>query len=309
MKRVLVTGATGFLGAHVVRELNARGWMPIPTARAGTDRARLADVAGLRWVDLDLLSPISIQQAFAEVKPAAVIHSAAYGVDFRQQDPQVAIATNVTATALLLEAAANVGVKRFVHVGTCYEYGDKTGPILESDPLSPTTLYGATKAAGTLLALERSKTLGLPLVVVRPFGMYGPAEGAHKLVPLIKRACEVGEKLPLTSGEQIRDYIYVGDVVAALIELLEADSFPANEVFNLGSGRPVMIKEFVSECAKVFGDLTLMAFGALDYRPNEMWSVVSEPTKWERYFAQPVARTTLAEGLATLIGNDWEHVR
>ena len=206
MKRVLVTGATGFLGAHVVAELLRRGQHAIAARRQDSDPWRLAQHDDLPYVPLDLCSRDSLRRALNSVKPAAVVHCGAYGVDYRQQTPLDAIVTNVTGTGMLVEAAAQAGVERFIHVGTGYEYGSKTSPISETDRLAPATLYGATKAAGALAAVETAGRWQLPLCVVRPFTMYGPGEGVQKLVPAIQIACRTNRTLALTKGEQVRDY-------------------------------------------------------------------------------------------------------
>lgn len=283
----------------MVRALLAAGFEPIPAARVGSDRWRLEGL-DLAWGELDLSAGEAMAGVLAQLRPDAIVHCAAYGVDYRQQDLMEAIAVNVTGTARLVEAAAQAGVARFLHVGTCFEYAEKSSPLQEHDPLSPATLYGATKAAGSLLALERAKSLGLSLCVIRPFGMFGPLEGPHKLVPLIQQASETSRALPLTEGEQIRDYTYVGDIADCLVEMLRRADFPRGEVFNLGSGTPIALKDFVLRCARVFDGEAWMRLGALEYRPNEVRMLVADSAKWEGYYGRPVVRTRLEEGLAAM---------
>lgn len=306
--RVLVTGATGFLGAHVVRTLLKRDLTPIPTARKGSDLGRLAGTA-LSCLEMDVLSPASVRAAFETAAPDAVVHCAAYGVDFRQQDARTAILVNVAGTALVAEEAARMQVRRFIHVGTSYEYADKPSPLVETDPAAPMSLYGATKASGTLLALERSSRAGLPLAVVRPFGMFGPGEGDHKLIPLIMRACEKGEPLSLTGGEQIRDYLYVEDAAEAIVEMLLHPSFPSGEIFNLGSGVPQPLRDFILACARELGGESLMRLGELPYRPQEAWSVVADCAKWEGYYGKPISRTSREQGLKLTVSHRSEIAR
>lgn len=296
--RVLVTGATGFLGSYLVRALRESGCDPIPAMRAGADCWRLQGL-DFDWCMLDMVSGASIQQAVARVKPDVLVNCAAYGVDYRQQDPQEAIAVNVAAVSSLVMAAAEAGVERVVHVGTCFEYGDKAHPIHERELLEPTTLYGTTKAAGTLIALERAKKLGLKLSVVRPFGVYGPLEGGHKLVPSILEACVKGEPIELTKGEQIRDYLFIGDVAEALVKMVTWKDFPAGEIFNVGSGVPMLLRDFVTACAEAFGGPSLLRFGARNYRRDEMMSLVADCSKWRQFYGESVQKTSLEQGLST----------
>ena len=297
MARILVTGATGFLGSHVIRSLIGVGLEPLAAARPTSYPWRLVDLANLSWIKLDVCSPESIQAALDVTCPDVIIHCAAYGVDYRQQDTSMAIRTNVEGTVALVTAAAAAGVQRIIHVGSCFEYGHKSEPCKETDLLAPSGLYGATKAAGSLLALERAKALGLDLCVVRPFGMYGPSEDEFRLVPQIIRACRDGKRLPVTTGAQLRDYSYVGDVAQAIVSILQAASFPEGEIFNLGSGEAIQLREFIIACARHFGGENLLDFGALEYRPNEMWQLVADISKWKSRFGSCISQIPLDQGL------------
>lgn len=306
MRKLLVTGATGFLGSHVARVAAKRGFEVIACARAGSDKWRLKDLASdITWLELDLINDSSIEAALGKTRPDIIIHCAAYGVDYRQQDSRLAVQTNIVGTHYLLETAAKYAVNRFVHIGSCFEYGDKSEPIKESESLNPTGIYGSTKAAASILALERARSLGLPLVIVRPFGMYGPLEGSHRLVPQVLNACRQRVPLKLTGGAQVRDYTFVIDAAEAIVYLAVSDNFPAGEVFNLASGVPVVLKDFVLECARQFDGEELMLFGELPYRPGEMWYLVGDVEKWLAYFRFPVAKTSLKEGIRIMI--EWEY--
>ncbi|MGE0385022.1 MAG: NAD-dependent epimerase/dehydratase family protein [Gammaproteobacteria bacterium] len=252
--RVLVTGASGFLGAHVAAACAGAGLRPVAAVRAGSDLRRLRALAGeIDTVALDLADPVAARTALERARAAAVVHCAAYGVDYRQQDAAAAIAINVSGTAALIEAAADAGLARFVHVGTCYEYGDVDAPIPEGAPLCPIGLYAASKAAAALIAIDRAAECALALTVLRPGAMYGPHEGAHKLVPQLLRACMEGEPLPLSSGTQCRDYVFVADVADACVRALAAPATASAAVYNLGSGVATTVRELAARVAAVCG--------------------------------------------------------
>lgn len=301
MSAVLVTGASGFLGAHVVRRLHKLGHQTLAAVRAGSSRWRLDDCPAVTWIDLDLRSPDAIREAVAKARPMAIVHCAAYGVDHREADLAQAVAINATAPGLLVEAAASYGVQRFIHVGTAYEYGDHAGLIAEDAPLRPRSLYGTTKAAGALIALERARTLRLPLSVIRPFGFYGPQESEGKLFPQIRAACRARTPLSLGAGNQVRDYLYVQDVARVVEIMLETQAFPEAEVFNIGSGRGVPLRDLILSAARAFGDEAFMRFGELPSRPNEVSSLVADIRKWVRWFGTPLELTPFEEGLQTML--------
>ena len=286
---VLVTGASGFLGAHVVRVLLAAGRGVV--AARHRDTSRLADI---ETVTLDLTNGDSVAQAIAAVRPFAIIHCAAYGVDHRQQDFTAALAVNVAGTVALIDAARGAGTGRMVHVGTAAEYGGHDGAIAEDAAPRPRGVYGVTKAAATLAALDRAG--GLPLAVVRPFAMYGPGEGAHKFVPMVVRACRDGTRLELSPGGQVRDYAYVGDVAAAIADLALGDGFPGGEIINLASGRPVTLKAVGLAARAAAGGGGDLDWGAKPYRDDESMMLVGDVAKAQRLLGWR-ASATLAEGM------------
>ena len=297
MPVLLVTGATGFLGAHVAAGAKARGLGVRAAVRATSERTRLCRLApGLSTLDLDLAdTALDLAAALAGID--ALIHCAAYGVDYRQSDFATALALNVAATMRLAEAAAQVGV-RFVHVGTSYEYGSQEGIVAEQCRLAPGGIYGVTKAAATLALQDLARRTGAPIVILRPFSMYGPLEGGHKFVPMVMAATCQGRPVALTPGHQERDYLYVADVAQACLDLATGAPFPAGEIFNVCSGQGLSLRALAEAAVKAAGgDLDLLRWGAQPYRPAESMRVVGDPAKlmaatgWR-------ATTPLAQGMA-----------
>ncbi|MEI6985822.1 MAG: NAD-dependent epimerase/dehydratase family protein [Rhodospirillaceae bacterium] len=289
--KVLVTGASGFFGSHICRTFQRNpgqlypGLEVVASVRTGSDRRRLERLAaGVSIVVFDLLADRSeIEAVFERFQPEIVVHCAAYGVDYRERITELAIATNVGATAKLIEIAAKHGVGRFLHIGTCSAYGGGDELIDETAPLAPRGIYAATKAAGALIALERGAACGLPLLVIHPFSMYGPLEGIHKFVPMVMTHCLESRPLDLTSGEQKRDYIYVGDVAEACLMLATIDDFPAGEVINVGSGISVSLRSFGDAAARMVGNgEQWLRWGRLPRRPDDIGLLVADTGKLHR---------------------------
>jgi nucleoside-diphosphate-sugar epimerase len=285
--RVLVTGAGGFLGGHVAKVLKRKGFAVAPAVRSRHEKGCIV---------LDVRCKEQVGDVFRTVRPTHVVHCAAYGVNFADQDPRMAIEINVLGSLSVMEAAAEQGVQHFLHIGSCFEYGSKPGAISEAACAEPTGVYGASKAAATLMLIERARALGVPLTVARPFGMWGPGEADYRLLPQIVKAWRRREPLDLTLCDVVRDYTFVEDMAEYVSELLEVENLPAGAIVNLGSGRAVELRGFVLEIADLLGIRELMRFGRRSHRAGEMASLVAD-VSYMRHLLGKMPETTLAEGL------------
>lgn len=289
--RILVTGSQGFLGSHIVARGKSLGRAMVPTCR-GASRGEA--------LQLDVCDPQSVEEAFRRILPSTVIHCASYGVNYADQDPDLAMKVNICGSLRVLESAARYGTKRVVHIGSCFEYGDQAGPISEGAPLNPTAIYGATKAAVTLLLRERAKGLGIDLMVLRPFGMWGPGEPRHRLIPQVVEACLDGRPLKLTACEILRDYTYVEDMAEKILALATLPQVARGMVINVGSGRGVQLRDFVLSVARVLKGEQLMHFGQLAYRPTEMMSLVADVEQSRRLLGAS-REILLADGVNRMV--------
>ena len=277
-RRVLVTGASGFIGSHLTRRLVQLGAEVIAWTASTQRLQRLSDVAGqIRLSQVDIRNFQQVQEACRKIQPEFVYHLAAYGVNYDEQDAVQAVAVNVQGTTHVLEALSEAGCRRIISTGTWAEYGAKDHPIREEEPLEPVGIYGCTKAAATTIALGIASLRRLPLTILRPFSIYGPGEGNYKFIPTVIQSCLKKQSPRLTSCRQIRDYIFIEDLVEAYLKAAEADagSFP---VLNVASGQPVALKEIVFSILRHFPEVQ-PAFGALPDREQEIWSVQADVTR------------------------------
>jgi len=182
----------------------------------------------------DLRNPASLESLFATYRFRSVFHLAACGVQDGSASPADMVSVNAAGSLSLAQIALRYDVARFVYCGSGLEYECLDAPVCESAALSAANLYGASKASGWLLLDYLRRIEGLPLTTVRPFTVFGPAESECKLIPYAIGKALRREPLQLTAGTQIRDYVYVSDVVEALI--LAAASDVTGAVFNIGSG-------------------------------------------------------------------------
>jgi len=275
-RRVLVTGATGFIGRWAARALTEAG---ADLCLSGRDAALLravCDVYGIRGEisEADLAEPEAFARLYTQARPAAIFNLAGYGVDREERDPALSAAINTRLVQEMAEVIASGGAsgwlgQQLIHVGSAFEYGPVEGELTEESPTKPTSLYGETKLAGTRHLLEVQARTGLRAVTARLFTVYGPGEHATRLLPSLMRAARSGEVLPMTAGEQQRDFIYVGDVAEGLLRLGMLDQAPG--IVNLATGQLTSVREFVECAAEVLGlRAEQLQFGALPYRADEV---------------------------------------
>jgi nucleoside-diphosphate-sugar epimerase len=299
--RILVTGATGFLGAHLVRALVGGGHDVTATYRPQADRWRLADVTDrVRWMSMDLADSSSIRQVVQQGRPHTVVHCAAYGMNYAEQSFEEGVRINICATRILFQEAAAAGTRRFIHSGSCFEYGNKSVPVTEDEVLEPISMYGVTKATATLLVLQLSRALGMPAAVVRPFGIYGPADRGDKFVPQLIRSCLSKRPIALSGGAQIRDYTFVKDAVDLYVRLAESEAFPSGQIINLAGGRPVTLKHIGEIVARLTRNQQSLQWGALPYRPDEVMTLTAQTEKAKRLLGW-APNIDLEEGLEETI--------
>jgi UDP-glucose 4-epimerase len=294
-RRILITGSAGFIGTHLVQYLEQAGIPYIGTTHVSSAPAG----AGGRWIPLDLSDSAAVAAVVAREQPEIVFHLAGVlGADRSLEFAERAVQGNFVASHHLLTALGrSAQPQRIVLVGSSEEYGrQESVPYTEDMSPRPVSPYSASKAAITQFALLYHELHALPAVVLRPFVVYGPGQRPPMLVPALMHALARGEPFPMTAGAQTRDFVYVADVVAALIAAAVAND-AAGEVFNVCSGEERSIREVAEMSVHVTGatDDTLQ-FGAVPYRQNEVWRLVGSNRKARRILGwRP--RIGLEEGL------------
>ncbi len=259
MKKLLVTGGSGFIGSHFVRRFhrNHSDWTVLNldklTYCGNRENTRsLEGDARYQFVQADICD----EKAVNALMPGAdaVVHFAAEThVDRSIDNAEDFLMTNVFGSRVLVEAARRHGVKRFIHVSTDEVYGSlETGSALEDDPLEPSSPYSASKASSDLLVRSYWKTYGQPVIITRCTNNYGPNQFPEKVIPLFVTNLLEGKTVPLYgAGKNCRDWIYVEDHCAALELVLEKGK--AGEIYNIGSGNEINNLELTRTILKLMG--------------------------------------------------------
>ena len=283
-ERLLLTGATGFVGRALVAPLAARGFAVHAVGRGGP-----VPVDAAAWHRADLLDGASARALLREVRPTVLVHAAWYVVHGRFWTAPENTAW-VEASEALAQAFVELGGRRMVGLGSCVEYADAAGedaaPWPESRALAPTTPYGRAKAELSARLARMAERRGLSLAWARLFHLFGEGEHPDRLVPSVARALLEGREAACASGRPVRDFAstrFVGEALAAL-----AASDVVGPV-NVASGEGRAIAELVRVLGAAAGRQDLVRLGALPDRPGEVPRMVADVTRLRREvgFAKP----------------------
>jgi nucleoside-diphosphate-sugar epimerase len=302
---VLVTGATGFIGSHLTRRLVREGAEvhAVTSTVSSVYPVRLLDVRDdLRLHGANLNDRGALDVLVAESKPRLVFHLGAYthvGKSWTRIDE--CIQTNVQGTVNLLQALDRSDYERFVYTSSSEVYGDIPVPFREDASVRPISPYSVSKYSGEVFCRMLHQGRGWPIVTVRPFNGYGPAQSPDRVVPEIIVKALRKEELAMTQGRQTREFNYVEDLVDGF---LKAGLTPGveGEVFNIGGGEEIAMRDLATTILDLMGNPIKADIGALPERPTEIWSMRSDVTKARERLGLAPARP-LREGLALTI--DW----
>ncbi len=295
MNKILVTGATGFVGARVVRQLVEQGRDVAVLVRESSATRRIDDIIGRCTVIRGDLAQIgATSAALSGYGPQAVLHLAWGGVKGADRNHLMQL-RNVQSSIALYEMTQALGCGHFVGLGSQAEYGLLSGRIAETAPTRPTTLYGAAKLATGLVLERAAAATERPFSWLRLFSSYGPDDNPSWLIPYLIARLQAGERPSLTPGEQVWDYLHVDDVAAGVIAALDAG---AVGVFNLGSGQGRPLRDIITTLRDTIDPALPLGFGEVPYRPDQVMHLEADigaltaATGW-----QPTI--DLAEGLAS----------
>lgn len=275
---VLVTGAGGLVGRSLVPYLAKSG------ARLTTlGRSARAEVPGHALI----AEPFRAEAIRSVAKGLAfdyVFHLAAYGVDPKARDVTEMVEVNVGASLALIETVT--ARRAYVHVGSCSEYAPRSDGrnLREDDAIETGKLYGATKAAATIAASAIAATRKQPFVAARLFHVYGPREAPHRLLPSLASQLLKGQTVPLSPGTQVRDFMSVTDAVEGLAALAAATTDEGGQsIVNLCTGEAASVRSFAeAACRAVGAPMSLLDFGALQFRPDDVMHLVGDTTALHR---------------------------
>ncbi len=295
--KLLITGASGFVGSAVAKAALADGHDVACTGRASSP-PRLAEIAGdIAYHPRALGDPGSIEKLCETVRPDAVIHCAWDGVSGKNRS-SIAQLANIDVVCRLVQAAAEAGATKFVGIGSQAEYGRVDRRVDETQVPKPDTLYGAAKLAACHLASRLAAQDGMDFAWLRLFATYGPGDNGNWLIPSLIAEMRSGRRPRTSAGIQKWDYLYIDDVARGILAACTTPA--ATGIFNLASGRPIAVRMIVERLRDLAAPGLELVFGEIPLGKTQIMHLegdigrLRELTGWS-------PKVELDEGLARTV--------
>lgn len=284
MKRIIITGATGFVGANLARRLLQEGHEVHLLLRSGYSAWRINEIVPHVHLHLvDFLNPTEVQATFARISADWIFHLAAHGAYSWQQDVSQIMQTNFLSTVNLVEAALAVGFEAFINTGSSSEYGYKDHAPAEDEGIDPNSYYAVAKSAATMYCRHVALSKKVNLVTLRLYSVYGPYEEKGRLIPAIILNGLQGKLPPLVNPAIARDYIYTEDVNEAYLAVATAQQAPLGSIYNVGTGIQTSLKEVVDVAQSLLPIADKPQWGTMEGRSwdTDIWVADSSKLQQE----------------------------
>lgn len=312
-KKILVTGADGFIGSHLTEELVRKGCDVRALVQYNSfdswgwlDQSEPEIRKSLEVVAGDIRDPHGVRNAMQGCD--VVLHLAALiAIPYSYHSPDTYIDTNVKGTLNIVQAARALGVSKVVHTSTSEVYGTaKYVPITEEHPLQGQSPYSASKIGADQIAFSFYSSFSTPVAIIRPFNTYGPRQSARALIPTVISQIAAGAKrLKLGALHPTRDFNFVKDTVAGFIAIAQSD-VSAGEVINIGSNYEISIGDTVDLIAEMMGIDVDVETEDIRLRPERseverLWADNSKAERLIGWKPEYAGRNGLRRGLAETI--------
>lgn len=307
-KRVVVTGAGGFIGSHLVERLVGHGAQVTAVVRYNSrgdeGNLRFVPVEVRRALDVRRIELTDLDAVRQMLKGVQVVFNlaASVGIPYSYANPQDVVLNNVSSTLNLLLVGRETGVERFVQTSTSEVYGSaRQVPIPETHPYQPQSPYSASKIATDNIALSFWHSYGLPVAVIRPFNTYGPRQSARAVLPSVICQAVGGGDIKVGETSTTRDFNYVDDTVQGFLLVAESPK-TVGEILNVGSGREVSIADAIALIVKLVGKGSRIVRDERRIRPekSEVSRLCADISK-ARGLLNYAPRVELEEGLRRTI--------
>ena len=280
LTKIFVTGATGFIGANIVRRLVSTGFESIfVSVRKSSNLWRIKNLLGkIKPVDFDFADGKEVLKKIKKVNPEIIIHTATCGGFAFQDNYRDIIAANITNTVNLLESVKTLNLRLFVNTGSSSEYGIKSEPMSEDKSCFPMSFYGISKLCMTLFCRLQGLMSSLPVCTLRLFSPYGYCDDKNRLIPQVITSALLGRDIVISNPDNKRDYIFIDDVVNAYLKVISKKKFKGN-IINIGSGKEYSVKNITEIILKLTGSKSKLKFKKSESKITESPAWMADITK------------------------------
>ena len=276
--RIIIDGATGFIGANLSKYFLMKGHDVHTIIRPGSNNWRINKIRKeITAHSLDITERDATFNMIKKILPDVFIHTAAYGGYHFETDRDEIFKANLFGTTNVLDASIASNVPFLINTGSSSEYGIKNKPMKESDNINPETNYALSKALATEYCLFRNNT-STKNVTLRLFSAYGYYEESHRLIPYVLYSAIKRNKIYLNNPNNVRDYVFIEDVVSAYYSAVKMQkNITSGSIFNVGTGKQLSTKDIVKTTEKIIGYELPVSFGNVSERAGD------KAKKWQAY--------------------------
>ena len=295
---LLVVGGTGFIGYHLILAAKKKGWKVTSISLNKPKKYRY--IVGVCYLRINIKNFKQLKQKL-NGSFTYVVNLGGYVDHSRLKNRRNKIInTHFFGLVNLVKVFLQKKIKRFVQIGSSAEYGNIKAPQNEKQNCKPNSPYAYAKLISTEFILNLSNLHNFPVIILRPFQVYGPKQDQNRILPQVIKACLEDEKFPSTKGEQIREFCYIDDFISAIFLSLKSEN-NQGEIFNIGSGRPIKIKKVINQIRKIIGK-GRPQFGKIKYKEDENMKVYANIKKAKiKLNWRP--KVKLNDGLKTVINS------
>lgn len=302
-KQIVITGGLGFIGHHLVRRLMSDGYFPIIIdnfSNSNREFLRHTPVSKFFFIRSEITNYKKIKNELKKFTPQAVIHLAAlHFIPYCDSHPCQTFVVNIIGTQTMLEIAVEMKIKNFLFASSADVYKHIQRPLREYEPLEPLNIYGLSKKLGEELARFYSKKFKIRHNILRLFNVYGTDDITPHFIPAILSQLRMSNKIQVGNLDSFRDYIYVDDVVEAIMRIITKGTF-GNTIYNIGTGKQNSGRQIIQILEKFLDKKIIVKQESRLIRQNDRPKLVACIKKFSQdYHWHP--QNTLYNGLQKLI--------
>lgn len=277
MKKILIVGGTGFLGFHLAKHYAKKKKLKIISlSRKKPKKTRR--IQGVKYIYCDISKKNKLFEILKKQKNIKYIIN--FGGEVEHKKLKKTFSSHYNGLKNLAEFFMKKDIKKFIQIGSSLEYGNCRSPQRESNDLKPRSNYSKAKAFSSKFLINLFKRLNFPIIIVRPYQVYGPHQDLNRLIPFVINRCLNDKKFECSSGLQFRDFLYIDDFINCIASLLKKNF--KGEIFNVGSGNVIQIKELINLIQKKIKK-GIPVFGKINLRLDENMITYPDISKVKKF--------------------------